>query len=446
MDPIEIGSRIREIRRSKDKKLRDFQNLFSMGKLSNIEKGKIPVNIDDIKLICEQLGVPLNAVLDDGKDRLIESLSSDIQRARALMVMGIGDSAEKLLLSVSKEIKKHDIKYLKAEVSYYWGIYHYQTSLRYKVAEAYFKRVISDDAKHQHVATFKLKALNALSCLYNDLGKLGAALKIINEAHVFLTNNPVDKHADEVNVLFNKAILNIHLGDYQTATLYANNALATARGSIRYKIVYLIAIIQILCQDYETAAANLNLAMDFFLNEKDIPGIMKAFQAQYFLYTKDYDKYRIELELTERSLLKHLLKRADQESAPSILDGVHLITVHNISIGNYQIAEKLIEECKRLIPLIPNEKVHFKTFYLESRLVRKTTDDKELIKDLLLKALTYLEEDESQEKASILFELAELTGEPGGLFRQSSQIYYNLYSRELYDLSLIKYAIPKPSL
>lgn len=446
MDPVEIGSRIRAIRKSKGEKLKDFQNLFSIGKLSNIENGKIPVNLDDIKLLCEQLGVPLSAVLDDRKDRFIEVFNADLQRARAFMVMGIGESAKKLLLAASKEIKKHDIRFLKAEISYYWGIYHYQTSIKYKVAEAYFNRVISDDAKHQHVATFKLRALNALSCLYSDLGKLGAASKTINEAHLFLMNNPVDNHTDVVNVLFNKAILNIHLGDYQTATLYANNALTNSKGSIRYKIVYLIAIIQILSQDYETAATNLNIAMDFFLNEKDIPNIMKTFQAQYFLYTKDYDKYRIELELSERSLLKHLLKRADRESAPSILDGVHLITVHNISIGNYQITEKLIEECRRLIPLIPNEKVHFKTFYLHSQLVRKTTDDKELIKDLLSKALSYLEEDESQEKASILFELADLTDQPGGLFKQSSQIYYNLYARELNDLSLIKYAIPKPSL
>lgn len=444
MDPVEVGNRIRTLRKQKGITLEKLTDLFSLGKLSNIEKGKIPVDVDDIKLICERLGVPLEDVLDEHKDRIIHFINNELQRARGFITMGLGESGKKILLSVSKEAKKQDLKHLRAEINFYWGVYHYKIKNNFRVATAYFERVIFDNQKHQHVAVFKLRAYNALSCLQNDLGKLSSSLKYNNDALQFIQNNHVDSIDDEVNVLFNKSVFNVFLGDYNLATSYANNALKNAQGSPRYKIVFLISIIQILRGDWIAAEVNLKSAMDFFLRENDIPFLMRAFQAQYYLYSKNPEKYQADLETTETRSSKEILRKANSETASWIIEALQMLAENTIKTERYEVAQNLIQNCENLIPLIPKDKVHYKTFYLMAKLIEKTINNKSLIEHYLKKSLTYLEDDESAETAIIMHDLAVLLNEENGFFKKSSEIFYRLYHREYYDLAALKHVIPEP--
>lgn len=444
MDPVVVGERIRKIRKQKNLVLQNLSDVFSIGKLSNIEKGKIPVVLDDIKKICERLDVPVDQVIDTENVNVASHVIHTLSEIRALISVGQPVEVRPLIISTKKDIVKHKINYLLPEINFYHGVYHIKRN-NYKLARPLLLDVIENDYEFEHAKTFKLRAYNALSYVEYMLGRMSLAWNYTNQAKEMLCS--VKQSVDEeANIYFNAAIITTQLGDFPTAQIYAQSALKLSDGSFQHVVRLVIATIQAMTDDFKPALLNTDACIEYFSREEEIKYLTKALQIRYFLFNLQPNKFKDQISIIESTIPRTIINQSRNEKNPPefLVLGAHVFISLAIDKKRYDFAEKFIKELYEIQSKIPEFRHAFKTYYLHAKVVRGTTKDKEQEKKLLEEALSLMETNESYEKAIIMHELYELDkgeNEDGILYR-SNELFYKLKNLQLREFNYIQNILP----
>lgn len=94
--------------------------------------------------------------------------------------------------------------------------------------------------------------------------------------------------------------------------------------------------------------------------------------------------------------------------------------------------------------LIPSDRIHFKTHHLLSIISKKNNENTNLIKQHLHESLKYLSDENSKDRAMILYELATLLNQCTSPYEESSRIFYELSKKESFYKRPFSVIIPEP--
>ena len=443
MDPKEVGERLRKARRDKGLVLKDLQDIFSIGKLSNIEKGKIPVDLDDIKKICERLDIPLEHIIDSSKINYAKLIMQRLPRIRSFIAIGHYTIARKLLKTTKNDIIKYQVTHLLPEIYFYYGQYQLKRG-NHNFSKVFLKKVIDIESAFEHTKLYKIRACNALAHIEYQNGQMVAASKYTTLANEILhnTKNTVE---EEANINFNHALISLNLGNYQAALRYSKTAFDFAEGSFRFVVRLVMATIQIFLDDTDSANTNLLSCIDYFTREEDSKNLSKVLMIRYFLCHKNFRKYKEELLIIESIVPESTIIRAKKLNVydPEITNTIHMFAAFAIQKQRYDYAMTLLKEIYNYQEKF-QKKIDHNTYYLEAQIIKETTKDENRVKELLEKSLKLIEHHESFEKAIILHELYEISGEKQGILYESNNLFYKLYKTQLSEFNVIRQILPPP--
>nr|WP_245203709.1 helix-turn-helix transcriptional regulator [Ammoniphilus resinae] len=450
LNPKEIGERIRYYRNKKKLSLRDLanQDIFSLGKLSNIENGLVPVNLNDIKTICDFLGIPIEHVVDPNRVQKMNSLRLDIYRAKTYIFLQLFDSAKKILDETTNEIKEEKFLELEFHLNFVWGLY-YVGIEQYNDAESCLIQALNyDNQSDKDIDGVKLQIQNTLMYISFEQGKMNKAKEIGEKAIQFINKSPFKLDNDDKSfAYFNLAVSSCCLGHFDSSLQYAQTALSLSEGILKHQIVLLKSIIFALKNEYEAALDLTIECLELFRKAHDINGFIKALQFQYYLL-KNFSHpehikaiHHIEKEIPNDIHIQNARNLNDQ------LELYQLIIQIAISENDNSLAEKFLEKCFELEGQDPGLKTNYKTYYLAAQFEKKRDQNAPKQREFLEKANKLLGDDKSTAKALIMYELALLSIDEynnNPLLVEASNLIFQHYAMDFGDLEMIKHIIPKP--
>lgn len=448
LDPKEVGERIRYFRNEKKLSLRDLakENIFSLGKLSNIENGLVAVNIDDIQTICNFLDVPIEYVIDPKRDQRMEDLRLDIFRARTYISLQLFDSAKKVLTQAANETWKENFPELEFYLHYVWGLY-YIGIKQYSKAEEHFNQSLHYDKSNKEVEKIKLQILNALTYLAFVQDKINQAMDSARKAIQLISESdfPISIE-DKAYTYFNIAVTACYFGHFVASLRYSQTALELAQGNLKNQILFLQGITFSLNGEHEVAHQRTQESIELFRKENDKLGLIKALQFNYYLMKCSPQKYKYNIHSIENEIPNESIAE-NEFHLYAQLELFQLIIQFAINEANYSLVERLLEKCFEIEKQQPDLKIHYKTYYLAAQFNKKKEQSMSQQKYFLEKALGFLDHDEGSTKALIMFELSLLASEQYDncpLLVDASNLIFKHYTQDYSELELIKHVVPKP--
>jgi transcriptional regulator with XRE-family HTH domain len=453
LDPVQVGESIRHYRKVKGLTLKNLadSDLFSVGKLSNIENGIVPVDIDDIQAICDYLEIPLEFVIDPNRDKKLEQLKLDIHKAQTYTILGLFTSARSLMNTIEKEIQQNKFTQLTFYLNFVQGMFYLETK-EYDLSEALFQRVLNEEVdSNDENDKIKLQAVNSLCYLSFVQNKYGSAVDYCKKAKGIIFNSqkklpPKEMGIDEIYAHFNHALCMCAYGSYEISMRLAIDIQEKSLPeNIAKKISFIQGVNLMLQKDYVRAEKHFQDCIEYYTRDRDIPNLLKVFQCLCFLSKRQNKKINPIKDCTAPNEILTEANYKDEKMAAVYLEfKLHVISIA-IEEEDYALADKLLVQCREAIKAFPFLSLHYKTYYYSALLNQKTTNDPEKQKFHLLKALEFLIDDNNIMRALILHELAKLNNHKNDPFlEESNKIFANFYLKDYRDLEIIKHVLPKP--
>lgn len=450
MNPKIIGQRLREARKKRGFVLQDLSDLFSVGKLSNIEQGKTSVSTEDIKLICDRIGVPVEEILGEIDIQLTEKIKYKINRIRTLISLNQICLAREILESVKKDTNNLVISFFKPQIDFFEGILHVKEK-KYNEAKPLLESSIKQELYTNQNVQYQLRALNALTYIEYIQGNLNNAWDYNLKAREILETGDHNHIQQEADIYFNAAIIAVCIGDITSSKLYLKAASDLASGSFKYDIRLLNAALQGLTGEYQSAFLNLEKCLDYYSKEEDVIGIIKTVQVRYMIQQSDEETYKNEIEMDEKILMSFLdQNKNNMKIDKGILELLYIMAVNKVKHKRYTFAFHLIEIYKELsqkLEKIPGRAPYTaKIYYLEKQLVHLSKPNNELEYNLLKQAHESIRDTESIEKAMILYELVEFEGKknPNPKLIEAAKIFYRINKMRVQEIFMLQEILPLP--
>lgn len=199
-------------------------------------------------------------------------------------------------------------------------------------------------------------------------------------------------------------------------------------------------------KEYIKAFNFIKESSTYFQREKDLK----------YLYRCIYSLYLIidHVPFTEKKLIKSLEHGITTEfiENPINMNQIHIqltmiheITENLILSSDFKQALILLNKCLEYKKVIPSDRIHFKTHHLLSVLFQKSNENNiNLIQQHLQESLNYLSEENSKDRAMILYEIAKLSNQCSSPYEESSRIFYELSKKESFYKRPFSVIIPEP--
>jgi transcriptional regulator with XRE-family HTH domain len=452
LDPAQVGESIRHYRKIKGLTLKNLadSDLFSVGKLSNIENGLVPVDIDDIQAICDYLEIPLEIVIDPNRDKKLEQLRLDIHKAQTFIILGLFTSAKSFLNTIEKEIEQSKFTQLSFYLNYVWGMFYLETK-EYDLSETLFHKVLNAERdSNDENDKIKLQAVNALCFLSFVQNKYGSAVDYCKEAKGIIFNSQknlpsTEMGIDKIYAYFNHALCMCAYGSYEISMrLSIDVQEKSIPENLAKKITFIQGINLMLQKDYIKAEKHFHDCIEYYTRDRDIPNLLKVFQCLCFL-SKCQNKKINPINCTAPNEILTESNYRDEKMAAVYLEFKQYVISVAIEEEDYALADKLLVQCREATKAFPCLSLHYKTYYYSALLNRKTTNDPEKQKFHFQKALKFLTDDNNIVRALILHELAKLNNYQNDPYLvESNKILAEFYKKDYRDLEIIKHVLPKP--
>ncbi|MED0677662.1 helix-turn-helix transcriptional regulator [Aneurinibacillus thermoaerophilus] len=432
---IDIGRRIRKIRKSKNITLKALsKKTFSVGKLSNIENGIGSVDKNDIELICSALDVPLSEVM---KDEETEDIIIDINRASASLAIGNVEIAEKILKKLQKKITRGS----EVEEKFYFTLGElYQHIQEYDKAILSFMKAITVEGSIR----LRVRAFNAIACIKYKQGSINSAIELSTQA-LELGETSLKKSYETALTYLNLSIFYCYLRNFSLSKRYANLAIGIGERSIAQKGIYLIAIMGLMQGIDDEIDRKINNSIEYFQRENDLPNLKKALQSRYYLYKDNHKKIKLMLKEAKENIRMFMSATNWNQNKRFVLDLAH-------TFAFIAIKEKCYEEARDFLTFAlevrgeETKDLDYKTHYLYGSLYREWLKNKEKETFYLRRAVELLPENVSiLEKAIILHELFLLEEHnTDSLFIKSSSLFYEFYNQQNKNFEIFNSVILDP--
>ncbi|MEK5358092.1 helix-turn-helix transcriptional regulator [Paenibacillus sp. FSL L8-0709] len=452
-DAILIGKNIRKARKNKGISISVLSSLckISVGKLSNLENGKTEtVSTEDLEKIAFSLSTSIDDIIIPETFKFpseLEPVIDELQMVSTYISMNLLDLARENLHKITKELMDNQLDYLRPCINFLAGEIE-KLSFNHDKAIEYFKSVIDQNYDYIYGIGYKIRSINALSCLYYSRFEVAEALDTCLEA-VDLINHEGVSFSEIADTHYNLAIFYTYAGYLSVALLHAKSAseiTATNHYSnYNNQVNYLTGIILMQRKEYIKAFNFIKESSTYFQREKDLK----------YLYRCIYSLYLIidHVPFTEKKLIKSLEHGITTEflENPIHNDQIHiqLTMIHEIIenlilSSDFEQALILLNKCLEYKKLIPSDRIHFKTHHLLSIISKKNNENTNLIKQHLHESLKYLSDENSKDRAMILYELATLLNQCTSPYEESSRIFYELSKKESFYKRPFSVIIPEP--
>jgi transcriptional regulator with XRE-family HTH domain len=407
-NPKEVGSKLRHYRKMKKISLQEIaeKGIFSIGKLSNIENGTTKVNVEDVKILCDYIGIPIELILDTNRGQRLEKAKTDLSRAKNYLVLDLHDSALPLLDSVAQQIETDRLDEIEFFYEIVMGFYYLQQKDMGKAKQYLVQgmnKIVPENENHE----LFLQTVHALTYISFVQHKFTEALQYAQKSKE-VQDPELSSKEDQANTLFNLSIMCLLNGLFENAIFYAKQSYEKATGSLKYDISFLLAVIHFVTEEYEASHEEIKRVMNYYRREKDKTRYAKVLNLAYHIYKKFPLKFKYEIYDIENKVTKEIHPQSN-EDAIYLLELHHLIIHHAIEEKNYKIAELRLNDCKRIEGRFPTITINYRTHYFTAQL-QKELNPKEIDaqKQALEKALTYFQNDECVTKAFLLTLLYDL--------------------------------------
>jgi transcriptional regulator with XRE-family HTH domain len=367
-DHIELGRKIRTIRKSKDISLTDLaKGLFSIGKMSNIENGKTNIRPEEISAISKKLGVTIDDLLITEESKRQSELLDKLKFIESLIYLKQYKVSNVELQTFYKE--HHDelnsssvILYhlLVGEVKFHLQEYHASSSYLYQALENQINKGVS--------IRYRSRAHQLICLIHKHFGDLPSAFEHMELAYFELLSNNM-----EVNwrIYLNLSVLSFlqnntlkaksYIDQIKRADVQNNGEILCFRAVLDFfsglpeqSINTLLNIRNILFEDRDLVSfLKCNLALLYFA---DVTPIISAEKLENT--TSWIEVYAEQIETEDPLLHKFTMKY------------LHLLILRSIKIGDSTKAQELIMKVKHLENQVPPDEP-FLTLLLESLYLKK---------------------------------------------------------------------------
>ncbi|WP_419879613.1 helix-turn-helix domain-containing protein [Brevibacillus centrosporus] len=432
--PSDIGARLRKIRKERGITLQAVaeETGFSIGKLSNIERGQMPT-IQDIETISSCINIKIEQLLlKQSNVEVIERIKADLTLVSIYLSLNLLSTSESLLSKIHNQVESLDLNELLPAVYFSWGEYYLRIN-DYLKASTYFKKVINSKTNHLEIHKYRLKSLNALSTLEYIEGDVYSALRYVESAErVFQSGDVLIEDQDKINTYFNCIVFNMHIDRLDHALKYCHAIEQFSEGKMYQLSQYIQGIIYYLKRKPAEAIRNITKSMNHFRNENDIENLILCLNALYVIYKSDPMQFQDLIFVIENHVLEELIKIELKKDEPEkVIIFFQLMISMSIRDMKIEFAERLLQHCDGLLISYDVPKLKFRNHHLWAQLYRSIKQlDKELT--YLELALSTMEDDSSVEKAMVMAEYGFATNEQGP-YRDAVEIFYKSVKAH-YDL------------
>jgi transcriptional regulator with XRE-family HTH domain len=451
LDPSTVGRRIREIRKNKDLTIIELAEKlgFATGKLSNIEKGRrLKLPFEELQQIADALEEPVESFLDADPETMfsnIETIKEKISMASHRLSSGLVKNLSENLDELENDISRYSFKGLEIYIYFLWAEY-FKIHNEQEESIQYYKLAIVADISDQETFDLKIRSYNGLATLLFNQNNLREAITVLRHAINFIGKTEFMLNLDVSNVHYNLTILYLHKGYLDLAESHIKDCLdiTEERNEQAYfHAMFLLAITYLKKNEFDKAKVYLFESIKWFQRQKDRLSLLRSLGLIFLMY-------RLHPGLFLSGIFKivdaqDFLELEVQESeVPEKIKCGHCLIEVALYDKDYLFAKELIERCKSFAAGINRNKISYKTFALEAKLLRETNGSIKMQKVALESALSYFDEnDHSNEKAALCFHLGRLTENSGGpLLNNSLELFYGNYIAELNHEECIRAALP----
>ncbi|MGM0876482.1 MAG: helix-turn-helix domain-containing protein [Bacillota bacterium] len=404
-----IGEKIREARKKRGITLGELaKGICSLGKMSNIENGHIPITNEELMKFCEKLNIPTNFFSDPEIDEKIRKLDFFKQKISDLIGLKHWSYVKSELSNFKEKIDAYQIP--SREIDYYFlsGIFYLKTN-QYERSEEFLTKVIDEEENNNYNMRLKLKAYNALSSFFFNQKKISKSIHLLDRALEISKESPTITKEERDNIYFNRSILYLYIGAIYHSLKNINK--------INHHLIYPLETeyIKLLIKFLEDESIdeireNLLVLREKLQQTNDKEGILRGWALTIYTIMTSYPKSNL-IERWKDSFLfdLNLIGEMDEFKEKSLALFQLGIFVCLSYTENQTIVEELIRKTKPLLLEVEDQLLVARNYYLEAKFHKQYLEDQVTSLSLFQRALETLNtNDEGLLKADILFEISKL--------------------------------------
>jgi transcriptional regulator with XRE-family HTH domain len=404
-----IGEKIRAARKDKGLTLGELaKGICSLGKMSNIENGHIPVTDTELRKFAEKLNIPINQFADPNINSKLKELDLMKQKIRDLIFLKHWSYAKKELSDFKAKMESYKIQ--SREIDYYFlnGEFYLKTN-QFERSKEFFTKVIEVEKNNNYFLRLKLKSYNALSSIYFQQKKSSTCMQLLDKALQLSNESPTITKEERNHIYYNRSILYLYVGENP---LSLHNINKVSHDLISpFETEYIKLLISFL----EDSSMDNKSDELLELREKspqpyDKEGILRWWALTFYTMMAtdsqtDFIEQLKELFLSEFTIFDEM-KEFHQKRLSLLQLGIFVCLTYSVP---QSIIGELINRTKHQLEHIDEELLLARNYYLEGRYHQQYQDDDTSSLILYKKALESLSSNyEGFLKADILLEISRL--------------------------------------
>lgn len=404
-----IGEKIRRKRKEKGMTLGELAHgICSVGKMSNIENGHIPVSEEDLNLICAKLQTSYNYFSDPNIEDKIEELDYQKQKIIDLISLKEWKVALSELQAFKKKIIDYDFPSREVDYLFLRGVFYINQNLLLQAEESFYQ-LLQVRENNNYFLRLKLRSHNALAKILFSNKKVSESQSHLERALEISKESPTVTKEERDNIFYNLSILYLYTGSYTKAMKSIN--------SINYYLIspFEAEYLKILIRFLENSSSSetgkdLLLLRDQLQRMNDKEGMTRSWALTIFtlmaasppqeLAEKIQDLFWTDMEL--------LCKTGDlKETGIALLQQAMFVSIQK----KVELAfiERILLKTKQMLPDTTNQFLHSRNYYLEGKFTKELLGDPFTALKLFNISLKMLEDKyNGLLKADILYEICKL--------------------------------------
>jgi len=405
----DIGEKIRARRKEKRMTLGELaKGICSVGKMSNIENGHIPVSAEDLKLISEKLNTSSNFFSDPYIENKIQELDYQKQKINDLISLQNWIGAKSELQSFEKKIKEYDIPSREIDYVFLTGLLSLKTNQLSKAKKS-FQCVIDSKEINNYVLKLKLRAYNALASIWFSDKKVSQSTTLLERALELSKDSPTITKEERDNIFYNLSILNLYIGSLPKALKSINSLNHYLISPIETE--YIKILIRFLENTSSTEVRKDLLSLREKLHQiNSHEGIIRGWALTVYTLMTSYPKDDLIAKLKQPFWSDtEMISQIDslKETSLSLFQlGIYVSLAKNVDV---HIIREMFNRTKPLLLQVDNRLLHSRNYYLEGKFYKEMLMDSTHSLVLFQTALETLDDGyEGLFKADILFEICKI--------------------------------------
>ncbi|CAM4094768.1 helix-turn-helix domain-containing protein [Mesobacillus thioparans] len=405
-----IGEKIRSKRKEKGITLGELsQGICSVGKMSNIENGHIPVSEDDLKLICAKLQTSFSYFSDPNIEDKIQELDYHKKKINDLIILKEWKVALTELQNFKNKIIDYNIPSREVDYLFLRGVFYLNQKLLLQ-SEEWFHQVIEVKENNNYILRLKLRSHNALAKILFSNKKVSESKFHLERALEISKESPTVTKEERDNIFYNLSILYLYIGAYTNAMKSIN--------SINHYIISPVETeyLKILIGFLENSSSSevrkgLQLLRDKLQRMNDKEGMIRSWALTIFTLMTAYPNQELVVKIQDLfwADMELLSETGDlKETGIALLQQAMYVSIKKKV--ELPFIKKVLQKTKQLLPNTHNQLLHSRNYYLEGKLNKEILGDNSTALKLFKMSLQMLDANyNGLLKADILYEICKIT-------------------------------------